>query len=276
MSDDTSRFDQLDPDLHGVRVGLSGAIPEPGEWAGRALDWEILNAVSTLADTVFSSGGHLVHGAHPSFTPRILAQAAPYAEERGEPVVTFVLSELFADTPLARQLQEPRYTHILTLEPVPPVIPPGHEGHGAEDPVVRNASLAEMRKRLIRQMDALVIIGGKRWADSENKPGTLEELELARSRGIPTFLLGGLGGMAAELASVPEFRAFTGADPTRKAIDDQLEAILSAGRPHRGLGRLSITSADMDFIRTTTDYGRAIVLISRRMSASLPGRAGGH
>ena len=74
-------------DLKGMRVGLSGAIPDTHDWAeGRAMDWEILNAVSTLADTVFRGGGILVHGSHPSFTPRIIAQAEPYATERGEPV----------------------------------------------------------------------------------------------------------------------------------------------------------------------------------------------
>jgi len=262
-------FEQLDPDLNGLRIGLSGAIPEPGEWAGRALDWEILNAVSTLADTVFSGGGYLVHGSHPSFTPRILAQAGPYAQERGEPVVTFVLSGLFADTHLARQLREPRYQGVLSLLLVDPVIPAGHEGHGAEDPVVRNASLAAMREALIAEMDALVVIGGKRWAGSANKPGTLEELELACARGIPTFLLGGLGGMAADLASAQPRNRLTDGMQTRGMAEDRQNADAIAGEARTAFGRTSLTSADEALISTTTDYGRAISLISREISAGL-------
>ncbi len=270
--------DPLDPDLRGRRIGLSGAIPEPGEWAGRALDWEILNAVTTLADTVFRGGGHLVHGAHPSFTPRILAQAEPYARERGAPVVTFVLSGLFADGLLARQLQEPRHAGVLRLIVVDPVVPPGHEGCGAEDPAVRNASLAAMRDQLIAEMDSLVVIGGKRWIGTDNKPGTLEELELARARGIPVFPLGGLGGMAAELVALAEGRGDVHVTDVGPAVHE------GSPLPVRGLDGLKLMQtsgltsnlptaadrADDTFIHTSTDYGRAIGLIAKRLAATGP------
>ena len=261
--------EQLDPDLRGVRVGLSGAIPEPDEWQGRALDWEILNAVTTLADTVFSGGGYLVHGSHPSFTPRILAQAAPYAEERGEPVATFVLSGLFADSALARQLRDPRHEDVLNLILVDPVIPPGHEGHGAEDSVVRNASLAAMRERLVNEMDAMVIIGGKRWAGSANKPGTQEELELAQARGIPCYPLGGLGGMAAELGALPEFQESQRSRPlTAEPSSPQLTTGVR-GLDSAGVGKPDVAALSPDeyaFVRSTQDYGRAIGVIAARLA----------
>lgn len=294
---DTTLSEQLDPDLTGVRVGLSGAIPDQTEWAGRALDWEILNAVSTLADTVFSGGGTLVHGSHPSFTPRILAQAAPYAEERGEPVVTFVLSGLFADGAIARQLEDPRYQGVVDLILVDPVIPPGHEGHGAEDPAVRNASLTAMRERLVQEMDAMVIIGGKRWADSANKPGTAEELELARARGIPCYPLGGLGGMAQELAEQPDYQVLAAAeaeDPMAQedsakatntwSADDEapLEAIATRGvrtftatatrtleARTATMRRPTLSQADDALIRATPDYGRAIGIIAKHLRPQL-------
>ena len=41
------------------------------------------------------------------------------------------------------------------------------------------------RLRVIDGLNALVVIGGKRWRGSANKPGILEEVELARARGIP-------------------------------------------------------------------------------------------
>ena len=288
---DTTLSEQLDPDLTGVRVGLSGAIPDPKEWAGRALDWEILNAVSTLADTVFSGGGVLVHGSHPSFTPRILAQATPYAEERGEPVVTFVLSGLFADSAIARQLQDPRHKDVLRLIVVDPVIPPGHEGRGAEDPVVRNASLAAMRKRLVQEMDAMVIIGGKRWAESANKPGTAEELELARARGIPCYPLGGLGGMAKELADQPDslmtpsVEGHAEADGTDRwtTEKDASITVLAGGnaRPFTATAtrereaatasrrRPVLSQADEALVRSTEDYGRAIGIIAKHLKPAL-------
>ncbi|HYN76756.1 MAG TPA: hypothetical protein VES73_03065 [Lamprocystis sp. (in: g-proteobacteria)] len=255
--------DQFNPDLRGQRIGLSGAVPDPDEWGGRALDWEILNAVTTLADTVFRGGAHLVHGSHPSFTPRILAQAEPYARERGEPVVTFVLSGLFADGMLARQLQDPRHAGVLRLILVDPVYPPGHEGQGAEDSAVRNASLAAMRDRLVNEMDSLVIIGGKRWAGTGNKPGTLEELELARARGIPYFAMGGFGGMAADLAAELEHQ---GQVSTRGLDGPSLTKAgrLAVDRPN------AARRFDDTFIRTSNDYDRAIGRIAERLAATGP------
>lgn len=259
----------LDPDLTGLRVGLSGAIPEPEEWGGRALDWDILNAVTTLADTVFSSGGHLIHGSHPSFTPRILAQAEPYAKERGEPVVTLVLSGLFGDTWLARQIAAPRYRGVLNLILVDAVAPPGHEGHGVEDPTVRNASLAAMRERLIDEMDVLVLMGGKRWTGTENKPGTLEELEIAQAHGIPTFPLGGLGGMVAQLAASRESRTTVNA----RGLDGS-DSVLPISLYSLGTrtGSSSLGAEEESIILTTPDYGRAIGLIARHLHRMTPRR----
>ncbi|MES9889888.1 MAG: hypothetical protein ABW165_02495 [Candidatus Thiodiazotropha sp.] len=259
--------DKLDPDLRGQRVGLSGAIPETDEWAGRALDWELLNAVSTLADRVFSGGGHLVHGSHPSFTPRILAQAKPYAHERGEPVVTFVLSGLYGDSRLAQLLHDPKYHDVLHLILVDPVILPGHEGHGAEDSVVRNASFKAMRERLIDEMDALVVIGGKRWRNSDNKPGTLEELKLARARNIPCYLLGGFGGMAADLSVQPEFTDLFTSPPT----DADMKFVnpdFSVKTTGEGLLDNGLTVSDNEFLRTSNDYGRTITLVTHGLEVS--------
>lgn len=256
--------DPMYPDLHGLRVGLSGAIPETAEWEGRALDWEILNAVSTLADTVFSGGGHLVHGAHPTFAPRILSLAEPYARERGAPVVTFVLSGLFRQEHLAQQLSDARYRDVLELVIVDPVYPPGHEGGDASDPEVRNASLTAMRERLIEGLDALVVIGGKRWRGSPNKPGILEEVELARARGIPCYPLGGLGGMAAELVDDPRFQELLSG-----VGGDRVATLAAPGRPAAPQGEAGtdellangLSARDNRFIQTSRDYGRAISVL---------------
>lgn len=190
----------VDINLSGLRIGLSGAVPDQAEWGARALDWEILKFVSTFADAVFRYGGRLVHGCHPSFTPRILGLAEPYKGTRSSPLVTFVMSELWSGEHLGSQLRQERYQGLVELIEVDRVVPPGASGDSASDPLVRNASLTAMRQRLIAEMDVLAVIGGKRWAGTALRPGTLEELELALARKIPTFLLGGFGGMAEELA----------------------------------------------------------------------------
>jgi hypothetical protein len=225
--------------LRGLRVGLSGAVPEQSEWGARALDWEILSAVSTLADAVFSDGVRLVHGSHPSFTPSILAQAEAYAHECGEAVVSFVLSALWADRHLARQLRQERYSGVLELIVVDAIVPPGLDGQGADDPRVRNPSLTAMRWRLVEEMDALVVIGGKHWRGSDNEPGTLQELDLAIERWIPCFLLGGFKGMAAELAARPDYRGNLGND---------------------------LSEADNAYLLTTDNAGRAVAMITESLA----------
>ncbi|HMX54065.1 MAG TPA: hypothetical protein PLP53_09055, partial [Plasticicumulans sp.] len=52
---------------------------------------------------------------------------------------------------------------------------PGAVGDSANDPLVRNASLMAMRQRLVGEMDVLVVIGGKRWAGTALRPGTLAQ-----------------------------------------------------------------------------------------------------
>lgn len=198
----------VDINLSGLRIGLSGAVPDQSEWGARALDWEILTFVSSFADAVFRYGGRLVHGCHPSFTPRILGLAEPYRDKRPGPLLTLVMSELWSGEHLGRQVRQGRYHGLVELIEVDRVVPPGAAGDGASDPLVRNASLTTMRERLIAEMDALVVIGGKRWAVTSLRPGTLEELELALAKRIPTFLLGGFGGMAEDLAQ----RAGAGSD----------------------------------------------------------------
>ena len=49
-------------------------------------------------------------------------------------------------------------------------------------------------------MNVMVAVGGKLHATDGKIPGVAEELDLARRRGIACFLVGGLGGMAAEYA----------------------------------------------------------------------------
>ena len=101
---------------------------------------------------------------------------------------------------------------------------------------------------------------------------TLEELELARARGISTFLLGGLGGMAADLASAQPRNRLTDGMQTRGMAEGRQNADAIAGEARTALGRTSLTSADEALISTTTDYGRAISLISREISVGLPRR----
>ena len=64
-------------------------------------------------------------------------------------------------------------------------------------PPTKERSLEELRNSLASQSDALVAIGGKWWDEDRSRAGVPAEFLLAVARGIPVFLLGGLGGATA-------------------------------------------------------------------------------
>ena len=62
-------------------------------------------------------------------------------------------------------------------------------------------SLTELRKKMISRdsVKALICLGGKIKED-KSKEGIREEIDVARKKGIPVFLIGSVGGCSAEIA----------------------------------------------------------------------------
>jgi hypothetical protein len=73
------RTTRLDINLAGFEVGLSGAVPDRKEWTEPAMDRAILEFVALLTGLVVKYGRRIIHGAHPTFTPAILRQAAQHS-----------------------------------------------------------------------------------------------------------------------------------------------------------------------------------------------------
>jgi hypothetical protein len=179
--------------LEGFSIGLSGAVPERSAWTVPALDRAILEFVSTFSALVLRHGGRIVHGAHPTFTPVIVRQARRHTRAQTPKPVTLVMSELWAKT--MDHDEAMRYQEVAELLVTKQV------GVGdPEDVKTRNNSLALMRTHLLQQMNALVVVGGKLHEQSSIVPGVFEEVRLATTRGMATFLIGGLGGMTAQVA----------------------------------------------------------------------------
>lgn len=192
--------------LAGVRVGLSGAVPSRPDWQGRALDRELLRLVAALADGLFRQGAQLVHGTHPSFTPVLCGQAQAHAAGRSAPLLTLVRSRLYPDDDLRRELAGLTARGIVELIETDPVNPNPARALDPKDDEAIAASLTAMRRTLIGGMDALIVAGGKPWAAGARPQGVREELVIALDRALPCFLLGGFGGMAADLAADPAYR----------------------------------------------------------------------
>jgi hypothetical protein len=156
------------------------------------LDRAILEFIAVFSALVLKQGGRIVHGTHPSFTPVIVRQAQRHPRAQGRKPVTLIVSELWAKSMEADEIAHyQEVAEILVTRQV-------GEG-GPENVKTRNASLRLMRPHLLQRMHALVAVGGKLHEQDGNVSGVLAEVRRAQQRGMPIFLVGGMGGMAARL-----------------------------------------------------------------------------
>lgn len=184
---------KLDISLDQFEIGLSGAVPDRKDWSEPAMDRGILEFVSLFSGLVFKYGGRIVHGSHPTFTPVILRQARLHAAQRLRKPLTLVMSELWA-----RDLTD---DDIKSMTDIAEFVVTKQIGEGGpENTETLNRSLTAMRKVLVNSQNIMVAVGGKMHSHDGKIPGVGEEMSLAAERGIPRFLIAGLGGFARELA----------------------------------------------------------------------------
>jgi len=185
---------KLNISLAAYDIGLTGAIPGREHWSEPAMDRGILEFVALFSGIVFKYGGRIVHGSHPTFTPIILRQARLHAgKERSRKPITLIMSELWSN----------HYSKEFTdgLADVAEFVVTKRIGEGGPENVeTRNRSLTEMRQLLIESQNVMVAVGGKMHEKDGLKPGVQEEMDLAAKKGIPRFLIAGMGGYAAKYA----------------------------------------------------------------------------
>jgi patatin-like phospholipase/acyl hydrolase len=170
--------------LDGARIWLSGSVPEKEFLKDGQAD-EILKFVSDFAKQIFKRGGHIIHGSHPSFTPILLAEAKRHQEQGGrKDCLILAVSRYWSKNTELVPVDEWRKVAIVYETP---------EDISA---LAREKSLETLRNWMVARCDAIVVVGGKWWHHADGIAGIPLETSLAVERGIPCFLLGGLGGIA--------------------------------------------------------------------------------
>lgn len=183
---------RLNISLERYEIGLSGAIPNRSDWSEPAMDRGILEFVALFTGIVLKYGGRIIHGCHPTFTPVILRQARLQAARRQRRPVTLVMSELWAES-LTRE-------DVDSMTDIAEFLVTKKVGHkGQEDPETRNRSLTAMRSVLISAQNVTVAVGGMMHSGDGIVPGVAEEVAMAQEKGLPRFLIGGLGGLTHKL-----------------------------------------------------------------------------
>lgn len=178
------------PSISGVRVWISGAIPDDATEVQRR---KIRLFVDKLTEIVFRSGGKIIHGCHPSLMECLTSSAERFLSATGRrPGLTLVYSNFFPTGDSVAGIPKNRLTSCADLLAT------------AACPT-QDQSLALMRDVLSCQGDVLVAVGGRWWQSIPGQAGVPAEFMLAVSRGRPSFLLGGLGGATGGyLSSHPE------------------------------------------------------------------------
>ncbi|WP_374368569.1 CBASS cGAMP-activated phospholipase [Dongia sp.] len=221
---------QLGP-LKGARIWLSASNP-PGLTNERAL--ALQKFVTDLSTGIFRAGGSIIHGSHPFIVPPLLEAAKRHQEALGtRDCLELAASEVFSKD-YADSLETWRAHSIVNI--VPAV---GND---------RGPSLTRLRQWMVARCDAIVSIGGKWWEENSAAAGIAEEFELARERGLPGFLLGGLGGAAAGyLDAHPEvLRALTNglAPEENRQLALEADVTMLAGRVVEQLCRLPLVRGE--------------------------------
>jgi predicted acylesterase/phospholipase RssA len=171
--------------LHGVRVWLAGAVPAEASDAQKA---SMVAFVRAFAATVFRAGGHILHGSHPSLVGPLLDEAKAYIEQGGrKDCLTLAVSKYWSKDATSVPVRDWRQTCMVYETP-----------EAAAGAAARDESLQVLRQWMVDRCDAFVAVGGLWWQQVAGRAGIPIEAGLAMQKGLPCFLLGGLGGAAGD------------------------------------------------------------------------------
>lgn len=160
-------------------IVISGAFPDSDEIFKQNLTYSLICFVKEI----LKEGFNLCFGAHPTFQELIFDTAKIVTENYVEKVKMYI-SNYFVS-----------HNNILNFKDrcTPIEI----------DKVDNNQvlSLTELRKKLIERenVKALICLGGK-IKENRSEEGIREEIAIAKSKGIPVFLIGSVGGCSSEIA----------------------------------------------------------------------------
>jgi len=170
--------------LSGARIWLSGSLPEK-QFSSASERNSILQFVRDFSRRVFEGGGHIVHGSHPSLLEVLLEESDRHQKNSGrKDCLVLAVSRYWSKDPNRVRINEWRKAAVV------------YETAEVAGERARDDSLDLLRKWMVSRCDAIVVVGGKWWQQVNDRAGIPLELGLGIERGLPCFLLGGLGGVA--------------------------------------------------------------------------------
>lgn len=243
-------------DLAGARIGLS--VSDSPDLARRGLvETHLRLVLAEIARAMLLTGAALAYGGRidtGGYTNFLRKELQKYGRRDQPLLVCLALSEhraMSLDEIEAAEIDLGLYGELVCLDSRGKPIDP-REGRGVDpEPVDQGeipAVLTGMRRFMATQIDARVLIGGRRSDYQGFVPGLVEEASLAIETGQPLYLVGGFGGICSDIARLFGFDpdgalpAMPGSDPdpeVKKALGGLANAAREAGW-HAGANGLSL------------------------------------
>ena len=170
--------------LKGARIWLSGSIPGTADGPDPA---GIRSFVEQLAEQVFRDGGSIIHGSHPTIWPSLFKPAAEFQKANGtRDCLTMAVSRQFSSEPQKHGIDMNLWRSLSVV----------HEEPAETGEKEKPENLKRLRCWIADRCDAVVVVGGRGWEQNPGGAGIPLEFDLARERGLPCFLVAGMGGAA--------------------------------------------------------------------------------
>lgn len=162
------------------RIIISGAFPD----CEPEYQQYLTDAIYSFTKSIFQCNGEIIFGAHPTFQHLIFGMGKMYRPNDYQDATRLYVSKYFVTDAVIEELR--KNANVVATDVV------------ANS---RSESLTLMRKKMISddKAIALVCLGGKTKSGG-HQPGVDEEIELAKSKGLPVFIIGSVGGRSAEIA----------------------------------------------------------------------------
>lgn len=195
-------------DLAGARIGLS--VSDSPDLAGRGLvETHLRLVLAEIARAMLLTGAALAYGGRidvGGYTNFLRKELQKYGRRDQPLLVCLALSEhraMSLDEIEGAEVDLGLYGELVCLDSDGKPVNPG-EGRGAEpepvDQAAVPAALTGMRRFMASQIDARVLIGGRRSDYQGSIPGLVEEAGLAIEARQPLYLAGGFGGICSDIA----------------------------------------------------------------------------
>lgn len=168
-------------ELKGMEIVICGAFPDGDEIYKQSL----YDALVIFSKAILEEGYILTFGSHPTFQKLFFEIAKEKFPSKAKQVLKMYISKWFEEKYLNDKRKFLENAYLIEVN--------------KEESL--NKSLTVMRNEMIQRTEvaAIVCLGGK-IKDNKAEEGIREEIEIAKSYGIPVFIVGSVGGCSAQMA----------------------------------------------------------------------------